>query len=92
MITWRDCRIELVVATEDQKSSAPHQSQRQPIPLIHVQTRKSGEMTLTFSDDCPSETRAKTGSDERPKAEDEDAKANGDTEAEFLGGHFDRDT
>lgn len=53
---------------------------------------KVDTVLVTFSDDCPSETRAKTGSDERPKAEDEDAKANGDTEAEFLGGHFDRDT
>lgn len=42
---------------------------------------------VTFSDDCPTETRAKTGSDERPKGEDEHAKADGDTETEFLGRH-----
>jgi len=42
---------------------------------------------VTFRDDGPTETRAKTGSDEGPKTEDEDAKADGDAKTEFLGRH-----
>jgi hypothetical protein len=56
----------------------------------YVRPQTLGEVHIvlvTFGDDGPSETRAKTGSDEGPKAEDEDAKADGDAETEFLGRH-----
>jgi len=56
----------------------------------NVRPQTLGEVHIvlvTFGDDGPSETRAKTGSDERPEAEDEDAKADGDAKTEFLGRH-----